>query len=432
MTKKSLTERAKAFAERIKKQDLKTTASQAVSIASEMSGLVVSMRGRPGPLALASMAAKAYSVYQGMNPTAEPHPYNEWVKISCPMVRELVEILQEKNLLERDLENPDTSRGKNFKTDLYGSDIRIILDDNNGVYGPYIKEPELEPEVLRAIGRFFWESLGTHLEYTGEYDEGCPLCTDHLTDSLPSECGKQLWERTEKFLKKGYSRAVLLYGPPGTGKSHMMRYVASLAGGFVLRISSDQALHSHYLLNIIKILMPRVILFDDIDRVRDLSTFLSKIETIRLYTPMLLASANRVRDLDPAVIRPGRFDDLMEIRKLDTDIQDRLIGEVPENLRERLQGIPVSYLDEFRRRADVLGEAQALEEVEALIQRAEHSNSAEWSFPSIPKSPPPNEPKDSEEAKEKLEYEKKRMKASRVRARDHVEAVAVCGSPQKG
>ena len=58
------------------------------------------------------------------------------------------------------------------------------------------------------------------------------------------------------------------------------------------------------------------IIVDDIDRImyNDLSGFFYMLESIKSYEhrPTLLATVNNIRKLDQAVIRPGRFDDIID------------------------------------------------------------------------------------------------------------------------
>ena len=476
---KTLRDKAKKLADRIRKRELsrkeiEDTVNKAISVASEVSSLIVQVREKPGPLTIAAIGVKTYHTYKKVFPKKikevvyPPAPYTVGTYILTryqPYNKWLIEFLLRSEILQEDLEakekahfcHPNWLGLTPYKGVLGGQEIAFWKSSaqDGGSLGPYlfeeneeakgIQDPDEEAEdfydqdaeiasfhtdsyddddddddgfssvaslgqVLRkseesekieeeskearllrlrekaandfsiALQDLIWSKLGSRLALAKDGYVVDPI--DHF---LPSERAKDIWRRLEKFIQRGFTRSVIFYGPPGSGKSHLMRCIASAAGGRTLRISAE-GLSSYDLPTItgaIRLLNPDCVIIDDLDRLGNtrLEKTLTALEQIKTNAKMLLASVNRVAGLDPAIIRPGRFDDAIEIKSLDLQIIDKLIGEeVPEEVREQLRKIPICYLDDFRIRREVLGIEEALAEIGDLLIRANMLDKSTWEF----------------------------------------------------
>jgi transitional endoplasmic reticulum ATPase len=133
-------------------------------------------------------------------------------------------------------------------------------------------------------------------------------------------------------------KGILLSGPPGCGKTLLAKAIANETNVNFISVKGP-ALLSKYVgesemavrevFRKAKQASPCIIFFDEIDSLvpvrsisssdshvseRVLSQFLSELDGIEeLKGVLVLAATNRLDMLDPAVIRPGRFDDVVEI-----------------------------------------------------------------------------------------------------------------------
>lgn len=121
-----------------------------------------------------------------------------------------------------------------------------------------------------------------------------------------------------KFKNIGIQRSYILSGPPGTGKTTFCLELSKKISGKIVKLDSKvfTDLQSQDIRGIIEGLDCDFIIVDDIDRImyNDLSGFFYMLESIKSYEhrPTLLATVNNIRKLDQAVIRPGRFDDIID------------------------------------------------------------------------------------------------------------------------
>ena len=157
----------------------------------------------------------------------------------------------------------------------------------------------------------------------------------------------------QKFTQIGarIPHGILLVGPPGTGKTLLARAVAGEAGGQFLSISGSDFVEMYVgvgasrvrdLFDQAKKLAPAIIFIDEIDAVgRKRGTGLGgghdeKEQTLnQLLVEMdgfghtegiiVLAATNRPDILDPALLRPGRFDRQIQVNRPDVKGREEIL-----------------------------------------------------------------------------------------------------------
>ncbi len=140
---------------------------------------------------------------------------------------------------------------------------------------------------------------------------------------------------------------ILLFGPPGTGKTMVMRAVANdMKGVTILEISgvelstarADSAVASlREIFNRARENVPSIIFIDEIDTVvpkragaseaaaQITGALLEEMDGIKKYNGILvMAATNRPDEVDPAIMRPGRFDKVTFIRPPNAEERARM------------------------------------------------------------------------------------------------------------
>jgi AAA family ATPase len=196
----------------------------------------------------------------------------------------------------------------------FSPEKEVTLEDFESVL------PSVKPTALREI---FTEKPKTKWSDIGGSDN-IKKSFDRIIAG-PLKYGEQM-AKIDKRLTKG----VLLYGPPGCSKTLTAQAVASTYDFNFIAIKGAELLSSYVgeseravreVFRKAKAAAPCVIFFDEIDSIgsnRDsghtpglnvLTTLLNEMDGFEsLRNVLVLAATNKPEALDPALMRPGRFD----------------------------------------------------------------------------------------------------------------------------
>jgi len=221
---------------------------------------------------------------------------------------------------------------------------------------PEMRE-ELEPDSRVAVNN----SLSIVKRLVNETDVRARVMqVDHSPDVTYEDIGglaDQLQEvretvempldRPEMFTEVGINppSGVLLYGPPGTGKTMLAKAVANQTNASFIKMAGSELVHKFIgegaklvrdLFEVARENEPAVIFIDEIDAIaskrtdsktsgdaevqRTMMQLLSEMDGFDERGDIrLIAATNRFDMLDPAILRPGRFDRLIEVPKPEAD-----------------------------------------------------------------------------------------------------------------
>lgn len=194
----------------------------------------------------------------------------------------------------------------------------------------------------------------------------------------------------QAYLAAGASipRGILLVGPPGTGKTLLARVIAKEADVNFLYMSGSDfvemfvgrgAARVRSLFKEARKQAPCIIFIDEIDTLcgkrgiergehsedrKTLTALLAEMDGFKTSENILVIGAtNRIEDIDPAVLRPGRFTDIYNV-------------PLPETLEERMEIIKIYMknkkfaedFDEKQFAKEMIGRSPA--EIEAILNEA--------------------------------------------------------------
>ncbi len=178
----------------------------------------------------------------------------------------------------------------------------------------------------------------------------------------------------QKFQNGGLSRSFIFYGPPGSGKSNLIKGICNFLNVKSLRFKNLSKnlpnIDNNFITELIKISNCDAIILEDLDHCPSdgLDDLLNKFENFNNETKLVFATANQISKLDNALLRPGRFDEAIEIKTLEEEIILKLVeGDV--ELLERVRHFPVAFTSELMKRIKILGKEQALQSIKDLTDR---------------------------------------------------------------
>jgi transitional endoplasmic reticulum ATPase len=249
------------------------------------------------------------------------------------------------------LDNVDLEAKADVTHGFVGADLAALCRESAMIalrrYLPRInlEEDEIPPNVLSDL-------RVTEQDFQGALREIQPTAMREVTIEIPNvhwaEVGglqevKQKLQQAvewplrypEAFKRLGVQppRGVLLFGPPGCGKTLLARAVATESEANFISVKGPEVLSKwvgesekaiREIFRRARQAAPAIIFFDEIDAIapargsgagdshvteRVISQFLTEIDGIQILKDVVvLAATNRPDLLDPALLRPGRFD----------------------------------------------------------------------------------------------------------------------------
>jgi len=144
-------------------------------------------------------------------------------------------------------------------------------------------------------------------------------------------------------------RGILLYGPPGTGKTMLAKAVANESGANFISVKGPEIMNKwvgesekkvREIFKRAKQVAPSIIFFDEVDSLAPLrglemgsrvtenivSQILTEMSGLEdLHDVVVIAATNRPDMMDPALLRPGRFDRQILVTPPDKETRRRIL-----------------------------------------------------------------------------------------------------------
>ncbi len=194
----------------------------------------------------------------------------------------------------------------------------MIVTKDDFEHARKMVEPSAMREVMIEVPRVKWSDIGG---------------LDEVKQSL-REVVEWPLKHQQSFKRLGIRppTGILLYGPPGCGKTLLAKAVANESGANFISVKGPELLsmwvgesekHIRDVFRRAKQVAPSIIFFDEVDSLvprrgyggdshvteRVVSQLLAEISGLEeLHDIVVIAATNRPDILDPALLRPGRFD----------------------------------------------------------------------------------------------------------------------------
>ena len=197
-------------------------------------------------------------------------------------------------------------------------------------------EPSAMREVFVEVPDIKWEDIGGLSSIKQELQEAVEWPLKY----------NQIFTYSDAIPPKG----ILLYGPPGTGKTLMAKAAANESEANFISIKGPELLSKwvgesekgvREIFRKARQAAPCIIFFDEMDAItparggsygdshvteRVISQFLTELDGLEILTNVIvIAATNRPDIIDPALLRPGRFDRILYVPPPDRDSRLQII-----------------------------------------------------------------------------------------------------------
>jgi len=223
-----------------------------------------------------------------------------------------------------------------------GADRKITMDDFIELIKKY--KPSITLQMIEDYEKFRldFERRVRKGEEEGEYFEEKISLDDiggyeQIKTELKELLELQLFhhELLEK-LKIPPIRGILLYGPPGVGKTMMAKALAKTLKVKLISLSGAEIMYKGYegaiaaikeVFNRARENKPSIILLDELDAIASKRNYKSSSEASKIVNQLLtemdgirslkevivIGTTNKLKAIDPAILRPGRFDKILHM-----------------------------------------------------------------------------------------------------------------------
>jgi transitional endoplasmic reticulum ATPase len=256
-------------------------------------------------------------------------------------------------------------------------------------------QPSALREIMIQVPNVRWDDVGGVEEAKRLLREGVELPLKH----------------PESFRRLGIrpAKGFLLFGPPGTGKTLLAKAVARESEANFIATKSSDLLSKWYgeseqqvsrLFQRARQVAPTVIFIDEIESLapqrggglgepavteRVVNTLLAEMDGLEeLQGVVVIGATNRPTLIDPALLRPGRFDELVYVSIPDRDGRLKILeihtAEMPlaedvdlGAIADRTEGYTGADLEDLVRRAGLQALRENLEATEVPMRFFEHA-----------------------------------------------------------
>ena len=250
-------------------------------------------------------------------------------------------------------------------------------------------QPSAMREVMVEAPTIRWDDIGGLDQPSDRLREGVELPLKH----------------PEAFRRLGIrpAKGFLLYGPPGTGKTLLAKAAARESQANFIATKSSDLLSKWYgeseqqiarLFNRARQVAPTIIFIDELDSLvparggglgepqvteRVVNTILAEMDGLEeLQNVVVIGATNRPTLIDPALLRPGRFDELIYVGPPDTAGRRRILAihtrRMPlaedvdlESLAQRTDRFTGADLEDLVRRAGLTALRRGLDSAQVTM-----------------------------------------------------------------
>lgn len=245
-------------------------------------------------------------------------------------------------------------------------------------------ESKNRTQILNFLGERKIQELNSKFftldEITNDHSAQQLLLTPLPLYSIKSPRAEHIVGETEKAFKVGINRSVMLYGLPGTGKTTLSHTLVSHFGLRTLKLHPSGSLKLPYFLELLEALQIEALILDDFDQVEPDEKILEFLEIVNSRLKLVIGISNVLEGFDPAILRPGRFDEIIKVEEVEEITVREILGNLFDTYCNKVKTWPIAYIKELKKQ-EMLNPDKLEEKFKDLSQRVTELREAYCSEP---------------------------------------------------
>lgn len=359
-----------------------------LNIISEISGVLIMIKGNPRPIDYIAISTKAIDIAARIHSELLPPVHvcaweiftgkdTEWRSIPKQFGAYIFQNVH--NSMEH-AKSTSVSSEVSFLGQYHGCEIGWVIK-NEGLEGLFVKEKYFS-RIFEKMYESFWSAFPRNAVVLNKEN----LVEDEIdiVSMVETDFIRGVWEYVEKVINYGEFGSCVLIGEPGTGKTKAIQYITEKLGLKSIRIPLKTFARSNWcdpvfdFKSILKITLPDILIIDDIDRL-DYSVqkeLLEFIDTSKDKIKFIIASANNINNVSLPLKRPGRFDEHIYVPPLEKEVLEKILKD--NQITEEMIDWPISYVEYYQKYCRIFGREKSLELIPRLQERVEQNGKYEF------------------------------------------------------
>lgn len=179
-------------------------------------------------------------------------------------------------------------------------------------------------------------------------------------------------EKVKKAFEMGMNRSYIFFGPPGAGKSTIVASIIKELDFRSFTIENIADANLSYLTKMFDVFQFDAVIIEDIDHQNNIgASALATLEFLKSKVKVVLATANVIDGLNPALVRPGRIDEMIHVAHL-TDETVKHIIDPYQSIFDKVKHLPVAYINEIINRIKLNGTGNIENDINEMNNRADN------------------------------------------------------------
>ena len=266
---------------------------------------------------------------------------------------------------------------KNNETcDCYHLDIGdIYLYLQGSIFYIYYNQNIIDKDVLtKFLVDEKFKDLSSNFLYLQSKENEYDLSLSALQPDLrTSEKADDITKLIKQFNDTGVNRSLFFYGVPGVGKTSLsFKVISNLNYRTIVFSASNKLCTFDLIKNLIDLLKIDAIIIDDFDQFTSTNKTLDMLEMFNKKLKVLIGIANTLKEFNTAILRPGRFDEIILVDQLDNACISGVLGPLTDQYMKRVQKWPIAFIQELVKKSPFLNKKELSIYADELDKRIKH------------------------------------------------------------